>query len=127
MGNIMNHIVSVNKMVLFVLLLAGCENIIRKHVPLYELLHEIADEPYILNDWDCTNKAAKYYYAVKAAGYDPVIILYKIKGGKHAVVKVGETYIDPTSAKSNMLPPKNIVLRLKEEDFWKYGDEYRVR
>ena len=116
-----------SKLILIMLIFSGCSNVIRKHVPLPGLLHEIADEPYTLKVNDCTNKAAKYYYAVKAAGYDPVIIVYKVKGGKHAVVKVGETYIDPTRARSNMMPPKNIVLRLKEEDFYKYGNEYEVR
>jgi len=124
----MNHIVSVNKIVLVVLLLSGCGKVVKKHVPLPDLLQSIADETYILHRNDCSNKCAKYFYAVKAAGYDPTIIVYRLTNGKiHTVVKVKETYIDCTNATSTMMRPKGIMHEVKEEDFYRFKDEYRVR
>ncbi len=124
----MNHIVSVNKMVLVVLLLAGCGDVVRKEVPLPEMLQEIAEETYILHRNDCSNKAAKYFLLIKEHGYDPTIIVYRLTNGKiHTVVKVGETYIDCTNATSTMMRPKGIMHEVKEEDFHKYASEYEVR
>ena len=114
-------------LIILLAIFSSCK-VVKKHVPLPELLHEIAEETYILNRNDCSNKCAKYFYAVKAKGYDPTIIVYRLTTGKvHTVVKVKETYIDCTNAKSTMMTPKGIMYRNKEEDFKKFGNEYEVR
>ena len=108
-------------------LLASCVNITRKTVPLPGLLHSIANEEYKLGRNDCSNKAAKYFYAVKAEGYDPTIIVYRTRSGKvHAVVQVGETYIDCTDATATLGRPRDIMYENKEEDFHRFGKEYEV-
>ena len=76
---------------------------------------------------DCSNKSAKYFYAVKDIGYDPTIIVYKTKVGFHAVVNVNGTYVDCTNGVATLVKPSNIVLELKEEDLSKYNNEYKVR
>ena len=116
------------RIAIIIILLSGCGDVVRKEVPLPDMLQSIAEETYILNRNDCSNKAAKYFLVVKEHGYDPTIIAYRLTNGKiHTVVKVEETYIDCTNATSTMMRPKGVMHEVKEGDFHRFRDEYRVR
>ena len=116
------------RLAISLILLAGCGKVEKKHIPLRELLYSISQETYILNRNDCSNKCAKYFYAVKAEGYDPTIIVHRLTTGKlHTVVKVGATYIDCTNATGTLMRPKGVEHEVKEEDFHKFNNEYEVR
>lgn len=85
-------------------------------VPLWETFLGIYQEPYILHENDCSNKAAKYLRALDEAGYTAALVIIKSHVAlaaaaasenpedeliHHVVVRVtfqnGSVYYDPTA------------------------------
>jgi hypothetical protein len=83
--------------------------------PLWETFFSIYQEPYVLHENDCSNKAAKYLRALDEAGYTAALVVIKshvamaaaaASGDEdaiihHVVVRVtfqnGSVYYDPTN------------------------------
>ena len=85
-------------------------------VPLWETFLSIYQEPYVLHENDCSNKAAKYLRALDEAGYTAALVIIKSHVAMaqaaasenpdevlvhHVVVRVtfqdGAVYYDPTA------------------------------
>ena len=71
-------------------------------IPDLEDFNKIVQTPYVLNEYDCSNKAADYYRALKSKGYSPVIYVVQIKSNSiyHAIVGLPLNhqflFLDPT-------------------------------
>lgn len=116
-----------------IMVLSGCNGLVSKNdIPLVDLFHSINDEPYILGINDCSNKSAKYWLALRAAGYDDAIIIgYMVIGEQmgHAVVYVGEKYIDVTNRCVNWNLPPNAIITVhisNERQLARYPSEFTV-
>ena len=85
---------------LLLVLVVGCSNqkrdestYVHNRIPLQEIFTEIAELPYELDRYDCSQKSVEYYYNLKKRGYTAMIVLVP----QHAFVWVeGWGFYDPT-------------------------------
>lgn len=96
-GEAMKHIFLTAAAILAAILGSGCQS----RVPYPGLLSDIRQERYELGVNDCSNKAAKYVFALQALGYSDVKVINIARNGDmqaHSVVKIAsDLYVDPTN------------------------------
>jgi len=75
-------------------------------VPCKKVFYQEYQDEYIANINDCSNKTARYYDALRAAGYNPRIAVVlpdpMVPDMLHVVVEVDGKYYDPTNGDKNI-------------------------
>lgn len=102
-------------------------------IPCKDLFWELYRQPNLLGKNDCSNKCARYYHALKKAGFKAKIVILKPWNSrmKHAVVRVedehGVRHFDPVRGIRNFKAEDvgRVLSVIEEKDFKLYAGQFK--